>query len=164
MKQDHFGGKMKIEIVDLKLNLSYVKEYIELRNLYTDKLCTSKVDIAETIMWIKTTKNIIKILLNDKELVGVAILYVEKNNEITIFTKYHKKGYGNKLLYNIEKTAVENNIDFVYAWIDQTNRRSLNLFRKNNYLQTASKIKYYNGQKYIGYNFKKELKNETYPE
>jgi len=68
------------------------------------------------------------------------------------------------LLYNIEKTAVENNIDFVYAWIDQTNRRSLNLFRKNNYLQTASKIKYYNGQKYIGYNFKKELKNETYPE
>lgn len=159
--QDLFGGKKKrvsmINVIDLNHNLQYLNQYIELRNKYKDKLFTKSVNYEETKKWIKNNFILIKIAIKNEILLGVVVLYLNKNNEITIFTKEESKGIGSLLLIEIEKYALKNNIKYIYSWVEQSNEISKALFFNQNFLLFNESIKKYNDIEYIGNIFQKEL-------
>ena len=109
---------MKIDIVDLEENLQYLDQYIELRNSFTDKLLCEKVTMQDTKEWIKNTQLCIKIATQNSLILGVVILYMDKENEITVFVKEQNKGLGNLLLLEIEKFIIFFKIDKELTFIN----------------------------------------------
>jgi len=148
---------MKIDIVDLEENLQYLDQYIELRNSFTDKLLCEKVTMQDTKEWIKNTQLCIKIATQNSLILGVVILYMDKENEITVFVKEQNKGLGNLLLLEIEKFALDSKIKQIYAWIQNTNIASQSLFLKQKYIKQKQSTKIFNNIKYTGDIYQKEL-------
>jgi len=148
---------MKINIIDLKKNLQYLEQYIVLRNSYTHKLLTDKVRLLDTKEWIKNKLIYVLIAVENNTLLGVVILYLNKNNEIAIFTKNSNKGIGSILLSEMEKLAIRSKIPYLYSWVENTNEISIALFIKQKYIKIAQDVKSYNNINHQGIIFKKEL-------
>src|SRR5208283_5873663 len=106
-----------METVDLKTHRSYVQQYLDLRNAHRDLLLTRELTLEETIPWLDATDTEIRCLVNGHIVVGVVMLYLEKNGEVSFFTRDPRKGLGSKLLRVIEQVARERKIDKIWAWV-----------------------------------------------
>ena len=148
---------MRVNVVNLKENLQYLDQYLELRNAHKDELFTKSVSYEKTKNWIQSNSILVKIAIKNEILLGVAILYLAKDNEITIFTKEKNKGIGSLLLKELEKYALENNLKSIYSWVEKSNEASCALFLKQKFSLLNEGIKKYNDMKYIGNIFQKEL-------
>jgi len=148
-----------MKIINLKNNMVYLKDYIYLRNTYSDCLLTKKVTKNKTKQWLKTHQVDIFIAILKEEVVGAIIIYYEKNNEITIFTKYKNKGIGSKLLFYILNKAKFNKYD-LWAWIEQNNVLSYKLFKKFGFIKIKDFEKEFKGMNFNGYILKKFFKSD----
>jgi len=145
------------KFIDLKTNLKYIEQYIELRNQYSELLLTKKVNYKETLEWLKIKDIEIYGIVEDDILKGVIILYINKGNELTFFVKEKQKGYGTILLKYMEEIAIKKNIKQLYAWVLEKNIIASKVFEKNGYKETGTSIKIFDGKKYKGYIYKKNL-------
>ena len=148
---------MKINIVDLANNLQFIKPYIELRNSFSDKLLCDTVQLKETLEWIKHNTIVVLVALEQEQLVGAVILYLSKDNEVSIFSKVSRKGIGTHLLQAIERVALKKQLPSLYSWIEDTNKISQTLFVKQKYISKRQSTKSHNNVEYLGTSFQKEL-------
>ena len=96
-----------MEIIDLKKEAGFVDQYIELRNRYAELLLTSAVEMTGTRQWLKRGDIEIRGIADGGVLLGVVILYLDRDNEIAFFARERNRGIGSKLLSIIESVAVE---------------------------------------------------------
>lgn len=148
---------MHINIVNLRKNLQYLEQYIQLRNTYAHALLSKNITYETSQKWIQDDLICVLLALEEQTLLGVAILYLAKDNEVSIFTKEHNKGIGTLLLQKLEQHALRKGLHSLHSWIADTNIASASLFKKQRYIQKKQTIKYHNNIKYAGYIFQKEL-------
>jgi len=140
-----------MRLIDLKdASIRILEEYVNLRNKYVKELNTRKVTLRETLNWLEKGNVIIMGLEENQELLGVGIIYLDKNKEFTYFAKHPGKGIGTALLEKIEEVAVDNKLEKLWAQVNVDNVRSISCFKKNNWNYSENK----NGKMY----FTKELK------
>lgn len=147
-----------MEIVDLKKEAGFVGQYIELRNSYTELLLTSPVDMTGTIEWLKSSDIEIRGLAEGGILLGVVILYLDRDNEIAFFAKERNRGIGSKLLDVVESVAVTRGLKSVRSWVLEGNIAARRTFEKNGFIEAGISGREYQGSILQGIDYKKNLK------
>lgn len=147
------------KIVDLRKKQEYLKQYVDLRNLYVNELLTSEVTVDDTIEWLSKSDVEIYGLVEKGVLLGVILVYVEKQGEISFFVKEPGRGYGAKLLKVADEIARKRNLSFLWAWTKKENLAAIRAFEKNDYQRKKEQSRTYQGKKLIGYFYQKQ-----YPE
>ncbi len=150
-----------METIDLKTHRSYVQQYLDLRNALRDLLLTRQLTLEETIPWLDTTDTEIRCLVDDHIVVGVVMLYLEKNGEVSLFTKYPRKGLGSELLCIIEQVARERKIEKIWSWVLATNQAALGAIQKNGKTREAITTKRFGSREFTGVIFTKTILNEV---
>ncbi len=148
-----------MEVINLKENQKFLKQYVALRNKYSDLLLTRKVTIKETEEWLKKAPVEIRCLVEKNKLLGVAIIYQDKNNEVTIFVKNLGKGLGRKLLSIIDKVAQAKKIVRLWAWVLTSNIPAQRLFERCGYRGRDLSKRNFKNKIFNGYIFQKIIKN-----
>jgi len=146
-----------METINLKTHRAYVQQYLELRNALRDMLLTRELTLEETIPWLDKTDTEIRCLVDHQEVVGVVMLYLEKNGEISFFTRYPRKGLGSELLRIIEHVAKERNVDKIWAWVLTTNQAAQAAFEKNGFTRETITTKRLGSREYSGVIFTKTI-------
>ena len=147
-----------IEIVDLKEKENLIEEYVHLRNRYAELLLTLPVNVSATKEWIKKNDDVeVRGLVQNNILLGVAILYLNREGEIAFFAKEQQKGIGSKLLNIIEEVAREKKLKGVWAWVLSSNTVAQKSFMKNGYLSEQKTQRRYNDKNLEGFIFRKKL-------
>lgn len=146
-----------MQILDLKSNLSYVQQYIDLRNQYITELLTQPVQFAPTIDWIRNGNVLISIMVDDAVLCGVVILYFDRNCEVSVFVRERGQGIGSALLTHLGKEAFNRGVKQLWAWVLEDNLNARKLFEKNGYSFDGSSNRIYNNMIKQGMIYKKEL-------
>jgi len=157
MKLVLFGGVM-ITIVDLLDKLQYLDQYVSLRNSNNKKLLTSCANVEDTLVWLKNERQRVFLACENEVLLGVCIVYFNKENEVSIFVKEHKKGIGTQLLSFVKKVVKSTDMRCLWAWIEDGNIASYKLFNKNGFSYKKDKKKFFNGQEHFGKIYKVKLK------
>lgn len=120
-----------MKIINLADSLEYVAQYVTLRNAHAKALLTHLVTEEETLWWLHHAKVDVEVALRNEELIGAVVLYLDKNAEVTIFTKYAQEGIGGELLqYMLAQRAPMYQLTSVWVWVACENRASLALFSK----------------------------------
>jgi RimJ/RimL family protein N-acetyltransferase len=148
----------EFKIIDLIADKSFLLEYVRLRNKYKELLLTREVGIQETEEWMKNAEVEIVGLAQDGILIGSAVLYVSRDNEIAIFVGDRGKGNAGRLLEAIERRAGERGAGFVWAWVLTDNHPARNAFSKAGFREDGRSYKTYKGESFDGIIFKKFLK------
>lgn len=104
-----------------------LKQYVKLRNKYSDILLSDKVDYKGTLEWLKKVKVSIFAEVAEDKVLGVLVLYHDKKNEICFFVKTPKQGIGTKLLKHIE------HFKDMWAFVADDNYASQGAFLKAGY-------------------------------
>jgi hypothetical protein len=101
-----FGETMKkgVIILNLKEHTIYLSQYVVLRNKHYKALNSKKVTLKETQKWIEGNL-IILIAVKKSTLLGVGIIYLDKQNEVSLFVAEKDKGIGTILMKEILKIA-----------------------------------------------------------
>lgn len=146
-----------MEIVNLKKDDYFIRQYVDLRNHYVDLLLTSIVNVDETKKWLKKPDIEVKGLIEKNVLLGAVILYLDKDGEIAFFTKNPGKGLGGKLLMIIEEVAREKKLKSVWAWVLQDNVAAQKAFKKKGYVMEKIVARKYNNKNKPGIIFRKGL-------
>ncbi len=144
-------------IIDLKKEEGFIEAYISLRNRYHELLLTRPVYLAETKEWLKDNEVEIRGLVQDNVLLGVVILYLNRDGEIAVFVKDRHHGIGTKLLRTIEQVARKRNLESVWAWVVSDNRFGERTFLKNGYTIEGQSSRIYQGQSKTGNMFRRRL-------
>jgi len=148
-----------MKIIDLKKEEFFIEQYVNLRNSYVKLLLTLPVSISETKEWLKRNDIEIRGFVQDNLLLGVVILYLNRDSEIAFFVKYPKKGIGSKLLKIIEKVAKEKNLKSIWAWVRKDNLIAQHVFEKNGFVKEGISKKRYNTVIKLGIKYKKLMEN-----
>jgi len=148
-----------IRIVDLKKKKELLKQYIALRNKYTDLLLTKPVNLCDTQKWLKISEVEIKGLLKNKILVGVVILYLDRRGEVAVFSYKSNKGIGTLLLKTIEDAARSLNLDYIWAFVLKNNNIAKHVFEKCGFERESEEEKIFEGSIKSGFKYIKNLKN-----
>ncbi len=120
-----------MKIINLADALEYVAQYVALRNAHAKALLTHLVTEEETLWWLYHANVDVEVALRNEELIGAVVLYLDKNAEVTIFTKYSQEGIGGELLqYMLAQRAPMYQLTSVWAWVTCENNASLALFSK----------------------------------
>jgi len=144
--------------INLKKRPDLLKQYIKLRNKYINKLLSSRVFFDDTIRWLaKTNVEIYGIVKNNKILIGVIIIYIEKDNEICFFTKEPGKGVGSRLLKVADRIARARQLKHLWAWTNIKNIAAINAFKKGGYVKTKEYYRKFNERKIMGCRFVKNF-------
>jgi GNAT superfamily N-acetyltransferase len=146
-----------MKILDLKKNPNLVDQYVALRNKYSDLLLTEPISEEETRRWLKQANVEIRILAEESIVLGVVILYLEKEGEIAFFTKEKGKGLGTKLLKIIEDVARKKKLNSICGWVLSDNIPAQRAFIKNGYINKGYCSKEFNNKVYKGIIFGKSL-------
>jgi predicted acetyltransferase len=146
-----------MRIINLKKEEAYIKEYISLRNRYSEFLLTKPVNVKETKEWLKGSDVETRGIVQDAILLGVAILYLNRGGEIAFFAKDRHQGIGTKLLKIIERVAKEKNLKSVWAWVLSDNLYAPRTFQKNGYLMEGESSRSYEGESKTGFIFRKKI-------
>ena len=144
-------------IVDLKETPEFVEQYVSLRNLYCDLLLTTPVNVPETEIWFKRNDLEIRGIIRGNELIGVAILYLQRKGEIAFFVKYMRSGIGSKLLSVIETAAAERGLTEVWAWVLTENTNAQKTFLKVGYRSIGKSTKRCTDAERTGVLFRKQI-------
>ncbi len=142
-------------IVNLKETPDYIEQYVQLRNAYCDLLVTTPVNVPDTLSWLKKTDVEIRGIVRNEELLGVVVLYLERNGEIAFFVKHHRVGIGSKLLNIIENVAGERGMSCIHAWVLAENEAAKKTFMKNGYQYYGESVKLYMNVEKKGYCYRK---------
>ena len=145
------------KIINLKEEESFIEQYVSLRNRYSKLLLTEPVNVAETREWLKSKYIEIRGLVENNILLGVVILYLNRDGEIAFFVKRQNMGIGRKLLKNIERVAKEKNLQSIWAWVLFDNVAAKKTFRKNGYTMEIESTRSYAGEGRTGVIFRKEI-------
>lgn len=146
-----------MKIIDLKEEEYFIEQYVTLRNNHTELLLTSPVSISETREWLKRNDIEVRGFVQDDVLLGVVILYKQKDGEVAFFVRYPGKGTGSKLLKEIEEVAREKKLRFIWAWVRKDNLIAQRVFEKNGFKKgEISKRESHDGVK-LGTEYKKLL-------
>ncbi|MDI6591491.1 MAG: GNAT family N-acetyltransferase [Patescibacteria group bacterium] len=146
-----------MKIIDFKKNEKFLKQYVSLRNKYANLLLTKKVTLKETKNWIKKAAVEIRGLVQNQELLGVVILYLDKNKEITIFVKKPGRGLGERLLLPIERVARAKKCHTVWARVLTNNIPAQKFFEKYGYKKRKVTGKNFQGKIYRSLIYTKKL-------
>lgn len=144
-------------LVDLKKELDFTEQYVQLRNRHRDLLITNPVNAAETREWLKREDIEIRGIVRGHLLVGVVILFLNRRGEIAIFAGSKGAGIGRKLLAIIEKIARERGLREVWAWVLSDNVIAQRTFLNSAYRQEENADKEHRGKTMPGFVFKKIL-------
>jgi N-acetylglutamate synthase-like GNAT family acetyltransferase len=146
-----------IKIINLRKEEFFIPRYVDLRNSYVDLLLTNPVTINETREWLLNENVEVRCLIDNNDLIGVAILYLNKRGEITLFIKYPGRGIGSKMIDIIEKVAKEKNLSSVWAWVLSNNLAAQKTFTKKGYLLEEEIEKKYKNNVHKGIVFRKKF-------
>lgn len=149
------------KIVDLKKEEGLVKEYIALRNKYTDLLLTNPVNFKETLEWLKKTNTRVKVLVKDDVVEGVVILYPDRNGEVAFFSRSSNKGAGTRLLEIVEDEAKSLGMDSIWAFVLKTNAIAQHVFEKCGFKKEGEEVREFNGLDKPGFKYIKNVKGKT---
>jgi len=149
-----------MEIIDFKEKEYFIEQYVHLRNSYTDLLLTSPVNIPETKECLKKTNDIeIRGIVQDNILLGVVILYLNREGEIAFFVKKQNQGMGSRLLEIIEGVAKEKNLRSIWGWVLKENLIAQRVFEKKGFIKEGRSEREYRGIINHGIKYKKFLLN-----
>jgi GNAT superfamily N-acetyltransferase len=151
----------KYEIVNLRERKEFLKRYVELRNRYIKELLTEKVTTPGTLKWIANTDVEIYGLVGKDTLLGVILVYIEKQGEVAFFAREPGKGYGSRLLKIANKIAKKRNLSYLRAWVNEGNVPAVRAFEKNGYIRQGVKIREYSEKRIKGFNFIKHFERRS---
>jgi ribosomal protein S18 acetylase RimI-like enzyme len=146
-----------VKVIDLKERRDLLQQYVDLRNQYCKLLLTSQVDLPETEGWIEG--NLIKIrgMVKENILLGVVILYLDRDGEITFFVKKPNQGMGSQLLRIIEEVGRQENLEYIWGWVLEDNFIGKRAFEKNRFIKEGTRERKFEGQVKSGTVYKKYL-------
>jgi len=147
------------KVIDLKKDEKFLVQYVNLRNTYKELLLTPTVTIDETRKWLRNDNIEIWGLIENTILLGVIILYLDRNGEIAFFVKDQNKGTGSHLLSIIENIACKKNLHYIWAWVLSDNIPAYRAFEKNGFTKVKIVDREYNGIIRHGVEFKKKLES-----
>jgi RimJ/RimL family protein N-acetyltransferase len=128
--------------VDIKsADSDMLLQYVGLRNMYVTELATEKVELEETLCWLKQTPVIIQGMVEDDELRGVGIVYRDRHDELTYFARYPRRGIGTLILKRMEDLASAHGIDRLWAKVNSNNVASARCLIRNGWVRTKSENK-----------------------
>lgn len=149
-----------MHVVDLKKNIHFIEQYVELRNSYTDLLLTDRISVAGTTEWVGNPKNDpveIRLLIENGLLSGAVLLYLDRNGEVAFFAKKKNNGVGSRLLEIIQQVAINRSYSSIWAWVRADNLIAQRVFEKNGYKRTGSDQRKYKNVEIKGFTFKKDI-------
>jgi GNAT superfamily N-acetyltransferase len=144
-------------IVNLREELDFVEQYVQLRNRYCDVLLTTPVNIIDTKEWLKNNDIEIRGITRKNKLIGVTILFLNRQGEIAFFTSVTNQGVGSRLLSVIESVARERGLSEVWAWVLSDNIIAQRTFEKNGYRRDRESTKEYQKKTMNGFVLRKGL-------
>ena len=151
-------------VIDLREDIDFIEQYIRLRNNYCDLLATDPVNAAGTAAWLDRSDVEIRGIVRDNRLVGISILYLERNGEIALFSEIKGSGLGGTLLSIIEKVARARSLQEVWAWVLIENAIAQRAFLKAGYRKEKKLEKLFHNETLEGVVFKKELSEDNISE
>ena len=145
------------KVIDLKRDETFIPQYVDLRNRYSELLLTNPVTLNETKQWLMNENVEVRCLIEDRIVTGAAILYLNKDGEISFFVKDPNKGIGTKLLSIIEEVARERKSKSISAWVLKENLIAQRVFEKKGYEREGTIGKEYKGIMREGIRYSKYL-------
>jgi hypothetical protein len=111
-----------------------IVQYVELRNKFHKQLKSKPVTLEDTVSWMRSARIIAIGLIKNHELLGVAVTYLDRGNEVAFFTKIHQKGLGKAILRNLEEAALSHGLSDLWARTDPGNRPAKSVFESNGWV------------------------------
>jgi N-acetylglutamate synthase-like GNAT family acetyltransferase len=146
-----------MDIIDLRKREDFINQYVQLRNAYAELLLTSPVNVSETREWLQKNDIEIRSLVENDVLLGVVILYLNKEGEISFFAKDLNKGIGSRLLNIVEEVAKKKNLKSIWAWVLEENLIAQKAFERGGFKKESVSEKEYKGIVRKGIQYKKYL-------
>ncbi len=141
----------EVRTANLKQEHFYLRQYVELRNFHKDVLLTGEVSLQETEKWLVQNNNVEIIgLVVRGLLLGAVILYRNKNNEVTIFTRKYVSGSGKLLLDAIVRVAKKKKFTKVWVWVLSGNKVAYNFFTKHGFKDRGIVKRVFHDKNYLG--------------
>ena len=147
-------------ILDLKKNPDFLPQYVELRNSYCELLLTHPVILSETIQWLKWTTAEIHLIEEENCLLGVLLLYIDRNGEVALFTRKHNAGIGKNLLRVADNIALSFSLPSIWSWIRADNYKAVHVFEKSGYCFVKREDRIYDNKVISGIKYTKKLLGE----
>jgi RimJ/RimL family protein N-acetyltransferase len=144
-------------VLNLKKHLRLLPQYVELRNSYCELLLTQPVDIRETRHWIDNASVEVRVIEENNYLLGVALLYLDKDGEVAFFSRHKNKGTGTKLLKMIDNIAIHKSLKSIWAWVREDNIIAARVFEKCGYCAMSRDERLYNDKLVIGIKYIKHF-------
>ena len=149
-------------VIDLKREERFIEEYVSLRNRYSEFLLTKPVNLVETKEWLKDNQIEIRGFVRDGTLLGVVILYINRDGEIAFFAKDQNLGMGSKLLHIISEVAEKKNLKSIWGWVLKDNFLAQRVFGKNGFINEGLVERMYEGVIREGIRYKKIISKSKY--
>lgn len=146
-------------VVNLKVARSYIDQYVNLRNQYTQILLTRSVTAEETEKWLNSGEVSVRCLVLNGKVIGAVILNFQRDGEVTFFAAVTGRGIGQHLLAVIEKVAREKKLEAIWAWVLNENEAAQKAFIKSGYAREKEMNRIYEGRKVNGICFRKSVRN-----
>ena len=144
-------------IIDLRKEEKFIEAYVSLRNRYKELLLTRQVSVTETKEWLKNKQVEVRGLVQHDFLLGSAILYPDRDGEVTVFVRDLQRGIGTRLLNVIEQVAKEKRMKSVWAWVLFDNEAARRAFQKNGYAVERQSLRSHEGKDRSGVIFRKRI-------
>jgi predicted acetyltransferase len=144
-------------VINLKDESSFVAQYVELRNRYSEMLLTVPVSVEETKEWLKKEDIEVIGVVKGEVLLGVAILYLHRAGEIAFFVRTPNCGVGGYLLEVVERSARGKGIEGIWAWVLDDNVAARKAFTKAGYALEKGLDKYFERKLKKGVIFRKAI-------
>lgn len=146
-----------MKIVNLREHIEFLNDYVALRNQYAEQLCSCLMSIAETYQWLHHQNVEVFLMVEDKALIGVGILYLHKYGEVALFVQEQNKGIASRLLQYIIQYGEQVNLPRIWAWIENENKISQRVFTKYGFMLVRYETKKVANEIYNGaiYEWKK---------
>jgi hypothetical protein len=144
-------------VINLKDEGSFIAQYVELRNKYSEMLLTAPVNVEETKKWLENEDIEVIGVVKGEVLLGVAILYLHRADEIAFFVRTPNCGVGGYLLKVVERSARDKRIESIWAWVLDNNVAARKAFTKAGYTLEKEADKYFERKLKKGVIFRKTI-------
>ena len=128
------SSQRTVDLKSKKTPIEIIEQYVALRNRYRDLINSREVSVEETIEWLSESHAIIYGIVEGDALLGVLVIYVDKDHELTFFSRTSGKGIGTVLLKLADELAMEHKIERLWAWTFCDNVPARKSFIKNGWI------------------------------